>query len=155
MGERGDYCLSFCIYFLNPLRRIRATSPKGRGFFSQPQDCIHQGVNLAYFAIANAPSKHLKYSIIRTNPKPARARISSRKWFHLELARFHRVSDFIVKARDSSTAFHSAQNDLLFLSSWSSSDRISSDSNYFYLRDSIIFASKNSRTTYYFCHVER
>ena len=34
MGERGYCCLSFCICFLNPLRRIRATSPIRRGFFT-------------------------------------------------------------------------------------------------------------------------
>ena len=47
----------------------------------------------------------------KRHPQTRLHRISPRSDFTRVKHDFHRVSDFIVKARDSSTAFHSAQND--------------------------------------------
>ena len=73
MGERGYCCLSFCIYFLNPLRRIRATplarrapfvyfiyiSPVCGGIYSQRARLFNQPQDRI--------SSHLSVHIIKTH----------------------------------------------------------------------------------------
>ena len=150
MGERGYCCLSFCICFLNPLRRIRATplarrapfvyfidiSPVCGGIYSQrarlfnqpqdrisshlsvhiikthgfayhqPQGCIsssqrlayHQGVNLAYFVMLSVVETSKKTFYNKSHPST----FTSANFTALAIS---------LQAGDSSTSFHSAQND--------------------------------------------